>query len=479
MNDRILLVNPPAEVPRECYDTPNYPHIGLGYIAGYLKSHNQSATIIDSKLARKSVRQTIHEIIEFNPRILGLTAMTHMVATTGKIASAVKAALPDTTIVLGGFHGTFLPDRTLREFPSFDYLIVGEGEIAFLDFVQHILAGKDPAAIQGVASRFKKGDETQIRLNGRGKIPDHLDELGMPAWELFPKAEMYPIMSQRGCPFGCNFCSRPYGRTLRQRSPEHVVAELTRSVEQFGCSAVDFYDETFTVRKDYVSDVCEHIITAGLHKKLRFWSYVHANTIDLPTAKKMKSAGFAEVGFGVESGNPEIMKRMQKGVTREDVLRAAKVFRDANLKFGAYFIIGHPHENRLTALDSIDLAAKVNPDSVAFGIMTPYPGTQVWEMATRGEAGYKMLTTNWEDFNKQIGSALELENLSRKQMEILQLRGYLTVYLRNFRFREMAEAIWTNKKRIVFILKKLVTRKSAAASSSWLDGTGKQPILAG
>ena len=130
-------------------------------------------------------------------------------------------------------------------------------------------------------------------------------------------------------------------------------------------------------------------------------------------------------------------------------------------------------------MDSITLAAKINPDSVAFGIMTPYPGTEVWEMAIRGQGGYKMLSANWEDFNKQIGSALELENLSRKQMELLQLRGYLTVYLRNFRFREMFQAVGINRKRIAFILGKLIKPTRRAASASWLNGTGKQPMLAG
>lgn len=478
MNDRVLLVNPPAEVVRECYDTPNYPAIGIAYIAGYLQTHGVDVTVIDGKLARKSVKQTIEEIIEFRPRVLGLTAMTHMIVIASKIAQAVKAACPQTVIVLGGFHGSFLPERTLREFIAFDHIIVGEGEMAFLEFVRRVSSGGDPTTIPGVASRAAAGhgQASEMRTNGRGQIPDHLDDLGMPAWDLFPKAEMYPIMSQRGCPFACNFCSRPYGRKLRQRSPAHVIAELKRSVEQYGCKAVDFYDETFTVRKDYVADVCEQIIAAGLHRKLRFWSYVHANTVDLPTATKMKQAGFAEVGFGVESGNPKVMAQMKKGVTREDVIRAAKVFRDAKLKYSAYFIIGHPNETREAVLDSIDLAARLNPDSVAFGIMTPYPGTEVWEMATQGRNGYKMLSMNWENFNKQTGSALELENLSRKQMELLQLRGYLTVYLRNRRYREMFDAIWSNRSRITFILGKLIKPTRALASASWLNGTGKQPL---
>jgi len=473
--EQIILVNPPAEVPRECYDTPDYPAIGIAYVAGYLQTQGIPCAVIDSKLARMTLDDTIAALIERQPRILGLTAMTHMIVATHKIAAAVKAALPETVVVLGGFHGSFLPERTLREFPAFDYVVVGEGEIAFHKLVRAVLAGQDPADIQGVASR--RGDD--IRLNGRGEIPDNLDDLGIPAWELFPPARMYPIMTQRGCPFACNFCSRPYGRRNRQRSVPHVIAEMKRNVERFGCTRTDFYDETFTVRKDHVADLCRAIVDEGLHRKLRLWAYVHANTIDLETAKLMKAAHFAEVGFGVESGNPEIMRQMKKGVGPEDVLRAARILREAGLRFAAYFIIGHPNETAATVRDTIRLAARVNPDTVAFGLMVPYPGTQIWEMVTRGEGGYKLISVNWEDFNKQIGNALELETLSRRTMERLQLQAYLTVYLRNLRFREMAEAIWINRKRIAFILSKLIHPTRRAASSSWLERTTPSPLPAG
>ncbi|MCP4592120.1 MAG: B12-binding domain-containing radical SAM protein [bacterium] len=475
MAEPVLLVNPPAEVPRECYDTPDYPAIGIGYVAGYLQTRGIPVRVIDGKLGRMTVGQTIDAIIAAQPRICGLSAMTHMIVTTHKIAAAVKARCPGTTIVLGGFHGSFLPERTMREFPSFDYVVVGEGEIAFHKLVSALLSGDDPCGIPGIASR----DGERIRLNGRGEIPEHLDDLGSPAWELFPPAEMYPIMSQRGCPFGCNFCSRPYGRKLRQRSPAHVVAEIRRNHQQFGCTRMDFYDETFSVRKGYVSNLCDTLVSAGLAGRIRFWAYVHANTIDLPTACKMKSAGFEEVGMGVESGNPEIMRRMKKGVDPEDVLRAARIFKKAGLKLGAYFIIGHPQETVASIKDSINLAVRVNPYSVAFGIMTPYPGTEIWEMATRGEGGYKMIPDSWEDFNKQLGKALELKNLSRKTMEWMQLRAYLSVYVRTYRFGELFNAAWINRRRILFILGKLLGRTAPdqAASSSWLEGSSKPQLL--
>jgi len=475
MNDQIILVNPPAEVPRECYDTPDYPAIGIAYVAGYLRQSGIACSVIDGKLARRTVQDTINELIERRPRILGLSAMTHMIVTTHKIAAAVKAACPETIVVLGGFHGSFLPERTLREFPSFDYVIVGEGEIAFAKFVRAVLSGLDPSDIPGVASR----QSGQVRMNGRGEVPANLDELGMPAWDLFPPARMYPVMTQRGCPFACNFCSRPYGRKNRRRSIPHVLAEIKRNVERFGCTVTDFYDETFTVRKEHVAKLCEAIIAEGVHRKVRFWAYVHANTIDLPTARLMKAANFSEVGFGVESGNPQIMRQMKKGVGSEDVLRAVRVLRRAKLKFAAYFIIGHPHETVDSVRDTIRLATRINPDSVAFGLMVPYPGSKIWEMATRGEGGYKIISVNWEDFNKQIGNALELDTLPRKTMERLQLQAYLTVYLRNLRFKEMAEAVWINRKRILFILGKLIRKSRRVASSSWLERTGRQSAPAG
>lgn len=471
MNGTILLVNPPAEVPRECYDTPDYPAIGIASVAGYLLKNGIECSVIDGKLARLSVDDTIEQIIGRRPRILGLTAMTHMIVTAHKIAAAVKARCPETIVVLGGFHGSFLPERTLREFPSFDYVVVGEGEIAFHQFVRAVFEGRDPSDIQGVASRQGR----TVRVNGRGETAGNLDDLGMPAWELFPPARMYPVMSQRGCPFGCNFCSRPYGRKVRRRSVPHVIAEIKRNIERFGCKAIDFYDETFTIDRKHTAELCKALIAEGIHRKVRFWAYVHANTIDVPTARLLKEAGFASVGFGVESGNPQIMARMKKGVGPEDVLRAARVLREAGLDFAAYFIIGHPNETRETAWDTIRLAAQVNPNSVAIGLMVPYPGSEIWELATSGQGDYKLIGVNWEDFNKQIGNALELEHLPRKTMERLQLEGYLYVYLRNLRFREMLEAIWINRKRIAFILRKLIRPTRRAASSSWFERPDRVP----
>jgi len=170
---------------------------------------------------------------------------------------------------------------------------------------------------------------------------------------------------------------------------------------------------------------------------------------------------------------------MNKGVTLERIVEASQIFKEAGINLGCYFIFGHPFETEQTIRDTIRFATKLNPYAVGFGLMTPYPGTEVWDLATKGEGGYKVIAVKWEDFNKQIGSSLELENLSRKTMERLHLEAYLTVYLRNFRFRELTRVAWDNRGRIFFIIKKLITGSIEGSSSSWLEGSAAPQVGSG
>lgn len=467
----VVLLNPPAEVMREeVYDAPRYPAIGIGYIAGYLwHKTGIRPHVIDGKLGRRSVLQVIQQIASLRPKILGISAMTHIIVTAAKIAREVKAASPETTVVVGGFHASFLPERTLREFPEFDFLVVGEGEIAFSKLVTALLAGEPYETIPGVALR-KNGE---IKLNGRGEIPDHLDELGIPAWELFPEedlnryATLYPIMSQRGCPFHCNFCSRPYGNAVRIRSVEHVIDEIARNISEFGASEVSFYDETFTVNRNYVSQLCDAMIARGIHRQVKWTSMVHANTIDLDLLTKMREGGCHYLGFGVESGHDDIIAAMKKGITKGRILRAAQMIRESKIRWGAYFIFGHPFETRESCKATIDLAVKLNADVTSFGVMVPYPGTEIWEMAIRGQGGYKIISDRWEDFNKQIGNALELGNIPRKVLEQFQLEGYLKTYLYNGRFLEMFRVIFQHRRRLYYKFWQFVTRRRRVVEKNY------------
>lgn len=464
----VVLVHPPAQKVREpFYDTPDFPHIGLAYIGEYLHRHGQiTPAIIDGKLGRLTPDETVDQVVALRPKVVGFTAMSHMIVTTARVAEAVKKRLPEVKTVLGGFHASFLPEQTLREFPVFDFIVAGEGEMAFLQLVRTLRDGGDHRGIRGLCFR----ENGKITANGRGEIPPTLDELGAPGYHLFDPDVMaryckeLPIMSQRGCPFACNFCSRPYGRKVRRRTPDLVVEEVRDGIERFGVCRFNFFDETFSVNKEHVNAICSGLVESGLAKKIEWLSMVHANTLDDQLLANMKRAGCVQVFFGVESGNDDVIAAMGKGVTKERILKAAQMIRKAGLPFGAGFIFGHPHETKKSCVDTIRFAVKLNANVTAFGIMVPYPGTEIFNMVTRGEGGYKQIALSWDDYNKQVGNAIEMENLSRRQLEMFQMLGYFSVYFFNFRIREMAQVVIKHRRRLGTLIWQNLKRRLPSGS---------------
>jgi anaerobic magnesium-protoporphyrin IX monomethyl ester cyclase len=390
-------------------------------------------------MSRLSLDETVERVVALRPKVLGIGAMTPMVLTAAEVARRVKQQLPGVRIVLGGFHATFLPERSLEEFPAFDYVAVGESEVSFSELVRRSLAGEPCDDIPGIWSRVTGG----VTRNGRGTIPPTLDELGAPAWHLFDRDDLrqycttLPVMGIRGCPFACNFCSRPYGRTVRKRTPARIVDEIEHDVAEFDIAKLHFYDETFSVDGRHTTEMCRDIIDRGL--ELEWTCTVHANTVDPELAQLMKLAGCSYVGYGVESGDPSILKAMGKGVNRERILRARQILREAGITTMGFFIFGHPNETRQSIWRTIRFAVRLNPEVAAIGILVPYPGTETWELAIRGEGGYRKLSPDWRDYNKQLGNAVELEAVPRREIEIYQLVGYTLIFLLNGRVRDL----WT------------------------------------
>lgn len=153
-------------------------------------------------------------------------------------------------------------------------------------------------------------------------------------------------------------------------------------------------------------------------------------------------AGCIGLGFGVESGNQKILDSIGKNITLKEVLFAIKVAKEAGLQTNTFFILGHPGETKKTIRDTINFACKLNPYDVSFGMMIPYPGTKIYEMAKSGEGGYKGFHENWELYTKYYGKGLELDGLKRSTLERYQKQAYIEFYLiRTFRFKDMYEKI--------------------------------------
>jgi anaerobic magnesium-protoporphyrin IX monomethyl ester cyclase len=326
------------------------------------------------------------------------------------------------------------------EYPEFDYAVIGEGEVPLLGLVKALEQGfANHGSLPGVASI--KEDGTYI-YGGASPIVTEMDLLPHPAWDLFAASHEYILQTSRGCPFSCQFCMNFNGRKIRPKSPATVLDEMEWLVEKHGARSFIFGDEVFTINRKRTVEICNGMIERGLHDKCKWWCVSHVRCIDYDLALLMKKAGCRMLGLGIESGNEARLHEINKGTSVEIILDKVNSLKRAGLPFEGYFILGYPEETNATAKETVEFAVKINPDMPVIGIMVPYPGTKIGDMAAKGEGGYVMQARSWNDYNKQIGNAISFINLSRRELERIQLLGYAKVFLRNLRFLEFAKFAW-------------------------------------
>ena len=450
---RITLLHPANKV-RIRRGRARSGHLGLGYIAAYLVQRGHTVRVLDAENVELTANGLRRHLLDFQPEIFGVTAMTHEVNTAAEACAIAKLMSPEVWTVVGGPHTTALPDRTLEEFPPIDIAVAGEGEMAMAELAEAKAQASQAelGTILGIA--FRRGGRV-VRTAARPWLED-LDSLPFPAWDLFPKVS-WGVMAGRGCPFGCKFCQRVLGRRLRMRSVDNVLAEFDALEDRLGRHDIWFRDETFGLNQRWADEFLEKLNARKQRKgyALRWGCNSRANLADLDRYRRMKESGCRRVSFGVESGDEVILKRIMKEITPQMAIDAIASAQTAGLSAAAFFIIGHPGETWRTALKTVHLAARCHANSIAVGVMAPCPGTEIWEMARRGEYGYKLLTEDWRAYDKYFGNALSVRGLSHRQLEFLQSLTYVWFYLYNLRFRALLRFVsrfhgeaWTMVKRI-------------------------------
>jgi len=452
---RITLLHPARNGPLQAHRT-RIGHLGLAYVAAYLLRRGHVVRVLDAKNDVVTDEVLRQHVLEFQPELFGVTAMTHEIHAASMACAVVKRACPEIWTVIGGPHTSALPERTLTEFPSVDIAVIGEGEVTMAELAEAKASGAAPSELDnvlGIAFRVD-GD---VRRTGKRPWLDNLDDLPLPAWELFPKLS-WGIMASRGCPFSCIFCQRVLGSRVRLRSVNSVLAEIDAIEERLRQRDVWFRDETFGLNQRWLDEFLEKINARNRRKGYIFgWGCnSRVNLADLNVYRRMKECGCSAVSFGIESGDPVILKRVKKETTPQMAIQAIATAQQAGLRAAAFFILGHPGETWRTALRTVQLAAKSHANSIAVGVMVPYPGTEVWQMARAGEYGYKLLTEDWRAYDKYFGNALSIQGLSRRQLEFLQSLTYVWYYLYNFRIRDLLRFVrkfrmeaWTMLKRLL------------------------------
>ena len=343
--------------------------------------------------------------------------------------------------------------------PEVDIVVVGEGEETWIDISDRLEsflneqetysteAFLDPALdifgdCEGITYKTSDGE---IHNNpGRVPIPD-LDSLPWPAYHLFKMdrytnlqpatdnvdgARSFSIMTSRGCPYRCTFCSQSIMPIKwRSRSPENVLAEWRHLVEEMGAQEIGVLDDSANIRVKRLEELSDLLIENKLnHVPWIFVNGIRANLASKELLGKLKKAGLKRTAFGVESGDPEILKSVDKKVDLDTIREAFKNAKAVNLETIGFFIIGLPGETRETMQRTIDFAIELDPLIANFSMMTPYPGTQVYEIVQKQG---RLLINDWEDyvfFEQQ--ARYEMGDMTADLVEEMYRKAYRQFYLR-------------------------------------------------
>jgi anaerobic magnesium-protoporphyrin IX monomethyl ester cyclase len=433
-NQKIVLINPPVlAVLEPWFDEPKFVRTAIAFLAGYLREYGDfDIECIDAKFEKLCFQDVVDRAVAHRPDIIALTAFTNEIKPAAYTAGLIKKKMPNVITVIGGVHVTAIPEQTMREFPSFDIGVVGEGEETFLELCNALKQPEpDLTTIPGLVLRSANG--TARQTIARPRILDQ-DSIPMPAWDLLPRAEEYYIHTIRGCPFNCVFCMNPNGKVARKRSVEKTVDEMEWLIKDFGAKRISFGDELFSVDMHRTAELMDVMIDKKIGERVRWDVQTHVAYINDELLTKMKAANIEKLEMGVETGDELSLKRMGKSTNLSMILNSFSLARKHKIKTGSFMLLGQPNETHDSIWRTIRFGIKINPTEPIFGTMVPYPGTEVAKLAAKGEAGFRLISTNWDEYNKQFNGSLEFTNISRRALEWYQIIGYVSVFIVNLRF---------------------------------------------
>lgn len=379
--------------PRQDNSIFRFPPLGLGYLAAYLKQHGVSVTLVDCTFI--SQEEALRKTKQSAPRIIGIYSMFSMKNKTLQLAQQLKDNCE--LLVAGGPLPTSNPESFLEDF---DAAAIGEGEETMLEIVNSVERNADLGSVKGIAFHAKNKGKIEF-TSPRGFIQD-LDSIPFPARELFDNRAYQDyfrgnygysttsIMTSRGCPFNCDFCSRPvFGNQFRTRSATNIVDEM-ETVKALGYDRVWFADDCFTLNRKRLLTICDEII----RRRLRIgWECLsRVDTIDREVAEKMKKAECRRVFFGIESGNNQVLALMKKQITTKQAKAAVDMIKQSGIQVGAFFILGYPGETGETILDTVRFSSSLPLDYLSFTLPYPIPGTPLYDRVKD-----KMIIGEWEE----------------------------------------------------------------------------------
>ncbi len=388
---KVLLIVPPGSLDNAFSELsearPELPLLGLAYVAAVLRQQGHDVKVVDCAIEGKSFADLAGEIREFRPVVVGMTCYLNNFMGCMEAAKTAKDVDGEITVVLGGPHVTIFPESAF-ESPHVDISVLSEGEVSVCNLMNALGDQEKLAQVKGI---WFRSDSGEIVRNEPEKLIANLDILPFPALDLFPMEKyraavhirgkkVAHVFSSRGCPFRCTYCNSKMalGRRLRYFSTERVLKEIRQLAEK-GYDGIQFYDDTFTLNRTRVEELCNALIASGL--KIKWTCLTRADCVDADLIALMKRAGCYLITYGCESADDKLLKLIKKGMTVEQNREALRVTKEQGVLTQACFMLGLPTETPEQSKKTIDFAFACGVDYPLFWIAEPVPGTEMWKQA--------------------------------------------------------------------------------------------------
>ncbi|MBK7201782.1 radical SAM protein [Candidatus Amarolinea dominans] len=487
---KLLLISPPDHEHREWRGTQP---LGIAYLAGYLRQHGARADLLDGNWGDHPL--PLDEIVAYalagEYETVGISLLTATIPTARALSQRLKAQRPRLQIIWGGYHPTFAPYESLNDFPEIDIVVRGEGEATLLELLQAQQSGRPLAEVAGLGYREGK----RIKLTPARPLLQNLDEIPFPARDLLPPVSSYPgfmdtvdqkprikasLISSRGCPFHCHFCSiitfyaASPGKSWRGRSVANVVDEMEQLARQGGVSHFEFQDDNFFVQPKRALEIAEALRARGVDFTFAFLTRADQIVKGEKYFPAFRQAGLRYVGAGLESGSQGSLDRLNKETTVEENSRALGILWGNDVAAQVDFIMFEPNttiedlEQNLDFIESHGLFGYFPP--IILSTLALFPGTRSREEAEAAGIAFGSVHESLP-YHFQNQDAAQVKVLLDQTMAIFGAAWYeLVIDLQDELARREAELARANGQAASFLplVRELKLEYSGLASLPYL-----------
>lgn len=430
----ILFIYPKPNI---SFDTTHGLPLGIAYISAVLEKGGHRVSVLDLNVQPDNLEKRLKKV-----DVVGVYAMTPAIKAAWGICERVKKTNPNTVTVIGGPHPTVLPAESL-EHDFVDIVVRREGEYTFAELCDKLEKKQKLGNVKGISYK----ENGRIKHNPDREPIKNLDDLPFPAYHLFPldsydptrptwinKRKIIPgtMITSRGCPFKCNFCFKGvHGNAFRYRSPQNVVDEIKFLIENYNINFLEFQDDNFSLIPKRAIEICKLMVKEGIDIK---WSIPNGMSrvekIDRELLQWVKKSGCVDIWIAVESGSQRVLSDIiNKNITLDQIRNAVKLIKEFGFTVGGFVSMGNLGETKEDMLKSIDFACSLGLDRLQVTIITPFPGSRLYNMLTQEEG--KLLVKDWDYYGPYEDKIFfEYDGMTQETIKKLYKKAYRRFYLR-------------------------------------------------